>query len=100
MFESIIDEIREERLRQDMIFGESDKARSIWELLAVLGEEYGEVCKSVNDMHTYWKKPRVDKSDIDLYTSHIREECVQVAAVAVKILEAIAEYGVQLECQR
>lgn len=60
-----------ERERQIALF--TDAIHSHDKMLGILGEEVGEVCKAVNEY--------------DL--ANLEEELVQVAAVAVKWLEAI-----------
>lgn len=65
--DSVLEEVRTERLRQDSIFGEQTHSKEKW--LTILGEEFGEVCKAAQDGVGY------------------RAELVQVAAVAVAMIE-------------
>ena len=69
---SIIQDILKERERQDAEHGK-DRNLLPSEWLLILGEEFGEVCTGIAN----W--------DID----NIREEAVQVAAVAIAMIECI-----------
>lgn len=69
MRDTIWTDILRELDRQDRIHGPDLPPASI---PAVLGEEFGEVCEALND---------------DLHRDRLREELVQVAAVAVKAIE-------------
>lgn len=73
---SIFDEIRAERARQDAKFG-ADRNLKPAEWLMILGEEVGEVNEAALDNHFCGK-------DLKNY----RAELVQVAAVAVAALES------------
>ena len=68
---AILDEVSLERYKQDKKWGEQNHSPEVW--LAILGEEFGEVCRAVceNDVPNY------------------REELVQVAAVAVAMIGAL-----------
>lgn len=65
----ILNEILNERKSQHRIYGEQNHKPEFW--LSILGEEHGEVCKAV-----YERK-----------SENYREELVQVAAVAVQMIE-------------
>jgi NTP pyrophosphatase (non-canonical NTP hydrolase) len=71
---SVLADISGERDVQDNKWG--DQQHDIYKFLAILGEEVGEVNKAA--LHTEYGGPEAGK---------IREELVQVAAVAVKMLE-------------
>ena len=45
--EKIITKVLEERKRQDAKWGEQNHAAPVWG--AIIGEEYGEVCKAINE---------------------------------------------------
>lgn len=78
MVDQILEEIVEERERQDKKWGPQ---RHNWPLWAViLGEEYGEVCKAICDIH--FEEGKVEQ---------VREELIQLAAVAVAITQHIDE---------
>jgi NTP pyrophosphatase (non-canonical NTP hydrolase) len=65
----IIEEIKQERQRQDGKWGVQNHAPVFWAV--ILGEEYGEVCKAIQDHTNY------------------REELIQVAAVALAAIECL-----------
>lgn len=63
--------LRAERLRQDKKWGEQNHMPDKW--MAILGEEYGEVCRAT----------------LESDTQQIYEEASHVAAVAVALMEKI-----------
>ena len=65
------DDIRRERVRQDEMHG---PRLDVNDIPRVLGEEFGEVCKAINDREG---------------AARIREELVQCAAVCLKAIESI-----------
>lgn len=65
------DDIRRERVRQDAQHG---PRLDVNDIPRVLGEEFGEVCKAINDRE---------------HVSRVREELVQCAAVCLKAIESI-----------
>ena len=69
-FDSICGEIRAERERQ--ITKWSGDIRTPGTMVAILGEEYGEVCKALNDDDA----------------PNFREELVQLAACCVKAIQS------------
>ena len=81
--ERIWDAVDAERARQDAKWGEQNHDDFTW--MAILAEEVGEVAKAA--LHHNGDEPGVTASEATL--SHLREELVQVAAVAVAWLEAI-----------
>jgi len=68
--EAVLSEVFNERLSQYEKFREQNHSAPFW--LSILGEEFGEVCRAVceNDGANY------------------REELIQLAAVAVQMVEA------------
>ena len=82
---TILKEISLERNRQDEKWGEQNHNNFIW--ATILGEEYGEACQaSFNE----WFDPATSPI---AGTIRIREELIQVAAVAVAWIEAIERRG-------
>ncbi|MBS2100688.1 MazG-like family protein [Carboxylicivirga linearis] len=77
----IFNEIVEERKRQDEKWGEQNHKPVEW--CAILGEEVGEVNKAALEAHfkMYYK----DNEKLANY----REELIQVAAVAVAMIESL-----------
>lgn len=70
-------DVRAERARQDKKFGIQNHSPEIW--LAILGEEVGECNNAFLEMN-FTKRKTIDD---------LREELVQVAAVAVQFVEFI-----------
>ena len=75
--ERIFTEIASERRRQDELWGPQQHDWPVWS--AILTEETGEVAEAALRVHF--------GHDVDL--DHLREELVQVAAVAVHMVERI-----------
>lgn len=67
----ILDEIKAERQRQDAKWGEQNHSPTNW--IPILGEEFGEACKAILE------------KDLNNY----REELIQIAAVAVSMIESL-----------
>lgn len=76
MINSILKEVAQEREKQDSKWGEQNHAPCLWN--GILLEEVGEVSKEVND-HTFEGKG----------INEMREELIQVAAVAVAWIECL-----------
>lgn len=70
--EAALEDILTERARQDVKWGVQNHENSFW--TAILGEEFGEVCKEVVEDYNYGR---------------LRKELVQVAAVAVAWVECL-----------
>ena len=78
-----VEVIVEERLRQISEWGDQSD-RHPFEFMSILGEEYGELCEAVNE--TCFQKPKhPERGGRDA----IIREAVQVAAVAVQIVEML-----------
>lgn len=69
--------VRFERLRQDAKWGEHQR-HTLVEWLAILSEEHGELAREILRAHFG-----------QIQSKNLRAEAVQVAAVAVAIIEAI-----------
>jgi len=67
-------DIHTERQRQDRLWGEQNHHPMIW--MSILGEEYGELCQATNDFVFKGGGPK-----------DMRTEAVQVAAVAMALIE-------------
>ena len=75
--QNVLQDVRSERRRQDILWGDqTGHSNFLWS--AILGEEFGEVCNAALKSH-FGNKP----------LDHLREELIQVAAVAVAWVEAI-----------
>lgn len=73
---SILDEVLDERINQDMRWGQQNHGVALWML--ILGEEVGEAMKEANEVHFRGKSP-----------AEYRAELIQVAAVAAAAVEAL-----------
>lgn len=76
----ILEEIRTERERQDKKWGEQNHHPMEW--LAILGEEVGEANKAALEAHFSGYERTGNLSDY-------REELIQVAAVAIAMVESL-----------
>lgn len=74
----VLEEVREERVRQDAKWGQQDHHPTEW--LSILGEEFGEVCKAVCEAHFKYENGET--------WENYREELIQVAAVAVSMVQS------------
>lgn len=71
MNEYIFNEVKQERLRQDLKYGNQPQNWKSTAYLAILGEEFGEVAKAIVERNK------------EMY----RKELIQLAAVAVAAIE-------------
>lgn len=78
MIEAIYKEIAAERKKQDEKWGQQDHHPFMW--LAILGEEVGEANKAALETHFAGYDTKGDYSEY-------REELIQIAAVAVAMVE-------------
>ncbi len=74
----IIEEVRAERVRQDEIWGPQNHDAFRW--LSILTEEVGEAAQAANDVE--------EKCEVQHWARY-REELIQVAAVAVAMIECL-----------
>ncbi len=80
---SALTSVLAERKRQDTIWGEQNHGQFQW--LSILTEELGEYAQELNDVS-------VGKGDIE----NVRTEAVQIASVALAIVECIDRKGIHL----
>ncbi|MGB0428949.1 MAG: hypothetical protein ACPGLV_00650 [Bacteroidia bacterium] len=91
--ESILEEIKQERVRQNQKFGEQNHKPIEW--IAILSEEVGEAAKEALDHHfEYPEKTESGKQECntELQAQRLkdyRKELIQVAAVAVQMIECL-----------
>lgn len=78
---TVLSEVLAERQRQDVKWGPQNHGPMIW--LGILAEEFGEAAKDANDFH--FAKDNFVKSTKG---ANFRKELVQVAAVAVAMIES------------
>lgn len=96
---SVLNEIEAERERQDKKWGQQN--HSIIEWLAILGEEVGEASREAVDYHFENRLKSTDGSFTGEYITAIqsqrlaklRKEIIEVAAVAVAMVESIDRNG-------
>ncbi|MTI56131.1 hypothetical protein [Geosporobacter ferrireducens] len=83
-----IESVIAERKRQDDKWGEQNHEPTVW--MGILGEEFGELCQAVNE--TYFDNGPEERKKGGYH--NMRAEAVQVAAVAVSIVECLdRKYG-------
>ena len=76
----ILEDVNKELSRQDELWGEQNHSFSEW--MAILGEEYGEVCREVSEIRmAKGLGQMVEAAD------RLDEELIQVIAVCFRILE-------------
>ncbi len=80
MIKKIFKEIQDERERQDKKWGEQNHFPIEW--IGILTEEVGEASKEAVDAH-FGNKPKKE------CLSRYREELIQVAALAVQMIECL-----------
>jgi len=71
-------DVLHERKSQDLKWGRQEYSLYKWS--AILGEEYGEFCKAIFEM---------EHGEDPTMLADVREELIQIAAVAVAIVETI-----------
>lgn len=77
----VLEEIGQERVRQDAKWGVQDHQPMVW--LSILGEEYGELAEAINE--TVFDNGPVERQKGG--HANIRREAIQVAAVAAALVE-------------
>lgn len=82
---AICEEVMHERMLQDNKWGEQNHDPFTW--LAILGEEVGEANEAALDANN-WRTPEPSKFHLSMLSKY-REELVQVAAVAVAMIECL-----------
>lgn len=99
--EKILDEIRQERERQDSKWGQQNHNKPAW--CMILGEEVGEVNRAALQSHFNYALPG-EGMDLDdpvsstkrrqnRWNAEYREELIQVAAVAIAMIESLDRNG-------
>lgn len=91
-----LQDVRAERSRQDSKWGAANIVNRSPEFgLVVLGEEYGEACQAVLEMRAASQRPPspLKTAQCEQWRDALRAELVQVAAVAVAMLEAVDALG-------
>ena len=86
--EKTLQDVRDERQRQTEKWGEQNNSYPKW--ISILTEEVGEAAKEANDYEYLLDKinnPTFDSVLLNQTLINLREELVQVAAVAVQIID-------------
>ena len=83
-FSEILEELEAERIRQIEKWGMGQQITPI-EYCAIIGEEFGEVCRAAHDAHFAAQYPVIKATPGD-YTQY-REELVQLATVCVAAIQ-------------
>lgn len=83
---TIFDEIKQERKRQDQKWGQQNHSPIEW--CAILGEEVGEVQKAALEHH-FKHAQYMGKNRESIQLNAYRIELIQVAAVAVSMIESL-----------
>ena len=96
--ENILNQIKAERERQNEKWGEQNHSVIEWQ--AILMEEVGEAAKEATDFHFKNFVKNIDgemvapaNGDQALRLSRYRKELIQVAAVAVQMIECLERNG-------
>lgn len=93
--DKILEEIKKERIRQDKKFGKQDHSPIEW--IAILSEEVGEASREAVDHHFEYGLDELKLSGRKIVIDDIqdnrmrryRKELIQVAAVAVQMIECL-----------
>jgi len=87
---AVLDEVLQERAKQDDKFGQQNHNTVAW--MAILTEEVGESAKEACEVYFKQRLRFKNKEVGELYSAglkNLREELIQVAAVAVAFVESL-----------
>ena len=84
--QTVLAEIIAERERQIAKWGEG-QALTPMEYLAIIGEEYGEVCRAVHDAYFAAQYPQINATPGDY--SQYKTELIQLATVCVAAIQSL-----------
>jgi len=94
ILEGIYADIRDERNRQDGKWGVQNHLQIVW--LSILAEEFGEAAKEINEFHfrrgglyAESNPKSKDPKSWNQQKIRIRQELIQVAAVAMAMVECL-----------
>ena len=93
---TVFQRVKEERKRQDKLWGEQNHHPIAW--ISILTEEVGEAAKESNDLY-FRNKGKGEQSLFPVETlqavriEKLKEELIQVAAVAIQAVESIERQG-------
>jgi len=86
-FDDLIRAIKQERVRQDDLWGRKFETRQQAEWLAILGEEFGEIAKAVNEFNAASHKHGIGTPEQHAARERIREEMIHTVAVCFSWME-------------
>lgn len=98
---AVIEDVMAERWRQFEKWGDQAHGMPVW--LAIIGEEFGELCEAMLRART-WNQPReaIGKeggmAELQRALADTREEALQLAASAVALIEAIDDGRADVGC--
>lgn len=81
----VLSEVEIERVRQDGLWGEQNHSPAVW--LMILGEEVGEATEAA--LEAWANDPSLYPKSRDQWLGRYRAELIQVAAVAVAMVESL-----------
>ncbi len=88
----VLDAVYRERTRQNTKWGPQNHNQMVW--LGILAEEFGEAAKEINEL---FFRPAIETHHSEALwlqqQARTREELVQVAAVAVAMIESLERNG-------
>lgn len=82
---AVLDEVRQERVHQNDKWGEQNHAPAVW--LMILGEEVGEATTAA--LEAWANDPVLYPRSRDQWLVRYRAELLQVAAVAIAMIESL-----------
>lgn len=88
---NVLNEVLMERLKQEDKWGQQNHMAP--EYLMILGEEVGEANKAALEMYFKARSPRPPNTEFEEDYSEYRKELVQVAAIAVAMIECLDRNG-------
>ncbi len=87
----VLDAVHAERHRQDAKWGEQNHDQMTW--LGILAEEFGEAAKEINELYFGPLVSHVEGECGSGCQKRVRDELIQVAAVAVAMVESLDRNG-------
>ena len=85
----IMEQIKEERRRQDEQWGETDHHPLLW--FSIIGEEYGKMLRAFNKYSMEMDQDGVDSASHEL--AAMKERAISTAASCVAMLECLERVG-------
>lgn len=89
--EDILNQISIERDSQERRYGKENAKCSLWQLMNLFTEEFGECAKALNDAYD-WRRKTFEPIPL----RQLKQELIQAAAMAVQIVERL-DYGLGIQ---